>query len=88
MFLPTCQWPFFNSPLYVHVRSHPTLPLFASSPTLLSGCHVYGLSEVVGNSETRCGQDDQASSSKCIRTAHDDDVVCVSGVSYDDDYVF
>ncbi|KAF3583021.1 hypothetical protein DY000_02029135 [Brassica cretica] len=26
---------FFNSPLYVHVRSHPTLPLFASSPTLL-----------------------------------------------------
>ncbi|CAN6824577.1 unnamed protein product, partial [Brassica oleracea] len=44
-----------------------------------SGCHLYGLGEVVGNSETRCGQDDQASSSKCIRTAHDDDVVCVSG---------
>lgn len=55
------------------------LPLFASVCLLAyaaSGCHLYGLGEVVGNSETRCGQDDQASSSKRIRTAHDDDVVC------------
>jgi len=49
-----------------------------------SACYLYGLDEVGGSSESRCGHVQASSSAIRRRLDHDD--VCVSGVSYDGDY--